>query len=208
MSQATTPRSFYTERIPRQWNRALEAKGEAGEAERRVYEGMAAVDATLRVIVEGDDGGTFHLNIVGGRMSPGQEAAHPPFLTLVHDRAAFEALEREAGDSALGFLGGLAGLAGAIHLTRERLANLAGMKGALYFELTGEGGFSLLTHFGDGPIPAPEEARCRISVDADAYRDLRSGQANPHDAFLSGKIHVEGDMQMAMQLALAVMSPD
>jgi len=200
------PRSFYTERIPAQFNRALERQEARGEDGRALLEDMRAVDGTLKVVVEGEDGGVFYLNIRGGRMAAGETAAHPPFLTLVHDQEAFPRLRDEAGESALGFLGGLAGLAGDMKLTRARLANLAGLEGAMRFTLTGTGGFSLLTHFGPGE--PPEEAACSIAVDADAYRQLRSGELNPQDAFLGGHIRVDGDMQMAMQLALAALSPD
>ena len=58
------------------------------------------------------------------------------------------------------------------------------------------------------PDPIPDEPAATISIDADAYRDLRSGELNPQDAFMNGRIKIEGDMQMAMQLALAAISPD
>lgn len=207
------PRSFYTfytERIPAQFNAALEAQQElaagGGDAHVRALEGMKGVDATLRIVVEGGGGQTFHLNVEGGRMSAGESAARPPIMTLVHDLAAFEVLERESGDSALGFLGGLAGLAGEMKLTAGRIENLKGLSGTLRFELTGDGGFRLLTHFGEDPIP--DEPSCSISIEREAYDQLRSGDLNPQDAFLGGQIKVEGDVQMAMQLALAALSPD
>jgi hypothetical protein len=200
------PRAFYTERIPAQFNRALDEQAGAGEAGARLLENMRAVDATLKIVVESEDGGTFFLNVEQGRMHAGESAARSPFLTLVHDAAAFARLEEEAGESALGFLGGLAGMAGDIRLTRGRLANLEGVSGTVGFEMVGEGGFSLVTHFGAGEPDS--EPRCRISVDADAYTRLKAGELNPQDAFMSGKINVEGDVQIAMQLALAILSPD
>ncbi|MCG8592093.1 MAG: SCP2 sterol-binding domain-containing protein [Proteobacteria bacterium] len=205
MSQPS-PQSFYTERIPTQFNRALDEQAEAGEDGARLLASMQAVNATLCIVARGEGGGTFYLNVAEGRMTPGESAANPPFLTLVHDEKAFQVLEREAGDSALGFLGGLAGMAGEIRLTQQRLDNLQGLAGSLQFEVTGNDGFSLWTHFGSDPLP--EEPHCRIQVTDDAYRELRGGNVNPQDAFMSGKIQVEGDMQMAMQLALAVLSPD
>ncbi|MCZ6464443.1 MAG: SCP2 sterol-binding domain-containing protein [Proteobacteria bacterium] len=206
MSDGPTPQSFYNERIPAQFNKALDEQAELGEGGAKLLGDMNAVNATLQIVVEGDGGGTFCLNVEKGRMTSGDKAVHPPFMTLVHDLAAFEVLERESGDSALGFLGGLAGLAGEIQLTQSRIDNLAGLNGSLRFELTGEDGFSLLAHFGSEPIP--DEPNCSISIDAEAYRQLRSGELNPQDAFMGGQIHIDGDMQMAMQLALALMSPD
>lgn len=201
-----SPEAFYTERIPRQFNRALDEQEASDEDGARLLDDMRAVTATMKIVVQGAGGGEWFLNIDKGRMSSGPAPAKEPFLTLIHDSEAFEVLEREAGDSALGFLGGLAGMAGELRLTRTRLENLAGLSGCLAFSLTGEGGFSLLTHFGSEPMPA--EPTCQISVDGEIYRALRAGEMNPQDAFMSGKIEVGGDMQMAMQLALAVMSPD
>jgi len=206
VSDRPDPRTFYTQRLPEQFDRALREQERAVESARQVLEGMRAVDATIRVEVEGEGGGTFFLNIAGGRLSAGDEPSHPPFLTLLQDRAAFERLAAEAGESALGFLGGMSGLAGEMKLTRGRLDHLAGVQGSLRFQVTGEAGFALVTHFGTGPVPAEPDAQ--ISVAPEAYRALRSGTLEPQDAFLSGQIAVEGDMQLAMQIALAALSPD
>jgi putative sterol carrier protein len=98
----------------------------------------------------------------------------------------------------------------AIKLTRARVAQIAAIKGSLLFELVGEGGFRLVAHLGGEPdrSGADSPPATAIRVDAQAYRELRSGALQPQDAFLAGKIQVEGDMQLAMNLALAVLSPD
>ena len=206
MSDTPSPRSFYGERIPDQFNRALEAQAALGEEGRRVYDAMRAVDATIRVDVEGEGGGTFFLNVRAGEMRAEDSAAHPPFLTLLQDRRAFEHLARESGDSALALLGGLSGLAGEMRLTRSRIENLAEVNGLVSFEVIGEGGFALRTHFGSEPVPA--EPTTTITVDEQAYRELRSGELDPQAAFMNRRIQVEGDMQTAMQLALAAIAPD
>jgi len=200
------PRAFYTERIPAQFNRALDEQEAQGPAGRRVYEAMRAVTATIRVDVTGEGGGTFFLDIERGRMSATTDPAQPPLVTLQQDRRAFERIAAEAGDSALGLLGGLAGLAGEIRLTRSRVEDLAEVKGLLHFEVTGEQGFVLRSHFGSDPVPAVPDTTVRI--DEAAYRDLRSGSLDPQSAFMDHRIVVQGDMQIAMQLALAAVSGD
>lgn len=207
------PRRFFGERLPQQFNHALEdqerrageAAGEDAEAARRLLEAMR-VDTTLRVIVQGEGGGTFHLNVSAGRMTSDDAPAGEPILTLVQDRTAYERVVQEAGDSAMGFLGGLSGLAGEMRLTRGRIENLRGLQGALRFEVTGPEGFALLTHF--GPDPIPDEPTTTLSVAPDTYRELRAGQLDPQAAFMGGRIQIAGDMQLAMQLALAALSPD
>jgi hypothetical protein len=200
------PRSFYGELIPTQFNRALEAQEALGEQGRRVYDGMRAVSASIRIEVKGEGGGTFHLNIEQGRMSASERAEKRPFLTLLQDRRAFDRIAREAGDSAMALLGGLSGLAGEMKLTKSRIDNLALVQGLVHFEVTGEDGFVLRTHFGTSPPPA--EPDTWIRVDEAAYRDLRGGKLDPQAAFMNQQIVVEGDMQMAMQLALAAIAPD
>ena len=200
------PRRYYTETIPLQFNGALDAQERLGENGRDVYQAMREVDATLCVEVRGEGGGRFYLNIRAGRMSAGDEPVQAPFLTVLQDLAAFEMLAREAGDSALGLLGGLSGLAGEMRLTRKRIESLGQLQGAVRFAVGGAEGFALITHFGGGPVP--EAPNASIEVAPDAYRELRSGQLDPGAAFMSGKIKVEGDLQLAMQLALAVLSAD
>ncbi len=204
--EAPEPRSFYTETLPEQWNRALREQERRVEAEQRVLEGMRAVDATLRVRVEAE---TFYLNIAKGRLETGESAAHPPVLTLVQERRDFQRLMQDAGESPLGFLGVLSGLAGEMKLTASRLEGLRRLSGSLRFEVTGDAGFALLAGFGEESAdPADGEPNTRIRIAPEVYADLRSGALDPQNAFMSGRIEVEGDMQLAMQLALAVMAPE
>jgi hypothetical protein len=210
MSDASTDvRRFYTQRVPAQWNRTLEAQEEAAksdEAAARLLAAMRTVNATIGVEVGGDDALCLSLNIEAGRMTAADEATNQPFMTLLHDSDSFETLERESGDSVLGFLGAVAGLKDDMKLTSGRIQTLHGLNGTLRFELRGEKPMVLTAHFGSDPMP--EEASCSISIDGQAYAELRSGELQPQDAFMSGQIEVQGDMQMAMQLALAAMSPE
>ena len=90
MSSVPDPHTFYAEQIPAQFNRALDEQAAKGEEGQRVYGGMCAVNASIRIEVEGEGGGTFFLNIAAGRMSHGAEPDRPPFLTLFQDRRAFD----------------------------------------------------------------------------------------------------------------------
>jgi hypothetical protein len=200
------PRRFFSETIPLQFNATLDAQERLGESGRALYQAMREVEATLCAIVSGEGGGRFYLNIREGRMSAGDAPALPPFITIVQDRPGFDRLAREAGDSALALLGGLSGLGGELRLTRKRIDGFAPLQGALRFAVAGENGFELITHFGPGPVP--EQPSASITVDEAAYRELRGGQLDPAEAFLNGRIKVEGDLQLAMQLALAMLSPE
>jgi hypothetical protein len=132
--------------------------------------------------------------------------ASAPLMTVIQDRRAFERISSEAGDSALGLLGGLSGFTGDFKLTRSRLDNLAGVSGCLGFEVTGDDGFAFRVHFGSEPVPdAPDT---EIKVSPEIYADLREGRLDPQNAFMSGQLDVSGDLQIAMALALAALSPE
>jgi hypothetical protein len=206
VSETPSPSAFFTELLPAQFGAALREQERAVEAASRVLEGMRAVNATIRAEVRGEGGGAFFLNVSAGRLVPGERAAHPPFLSLVLERASFDAFVAEVGGSALGFLGALSGLAQEMKLTKARIDLLASVRGTVRFEVRGAGGFALLVHFGPGEPEA--KPTTSISVERSAYAELREGRLNPQDAFLGGRIQVEGDLQLAMQLALAAVAPD
>jgi len=206
MSQAPDPRTFFGERFPAQLNRALAEQEQTLASAQRALDGMRAVDATIRFVVRGADGGDFFVNVAKGRSQAADAPAQPPFLTIALDRDHYEPLFREAGDNVLGFLGGISGMGAPVRLTQNRVAQIADVGGTLLFELTGEGGFRLLTRLGAGDPTEPADTAIRVATEA--YRELRAGKLEPQEAFLAGKIAVEGDMQKAMQLALAVLSPD
>jgi hypothetical protein len=202
----TDPRTFFTRTIPEQFNAALEVHEARGDEARELSASLRAVTATIRVDVAGEGGGRFFLNIEGGRMLPGEDASQAPFLTLRQDRASFDALVAEVGESAMAMLGGLSGLTGGMHLTQGRVENLSSLDGTVGLRVEGDGGFEVVTHFGTGPMA--EEPAATIRLASDVYGKLRSGELSAPSAFMEGKIQVEGDMQLAMQLALSAVSPD
>jgi hypothetical protein len=139
-------------------------------------------------------------------MIAGNAPTHEPFMTLSHDLDSFEVLERESGDSVLGFLAGLAGLQDEMVLTCERAESLAALNGTLLFVLTGEAGFRLLGHF--GKCDEGGKIDCTLRFDSRTYAELKKGSLSPQDAFLTGRVEVDGDMEMAIALALAALSTD
>ena len=201
---------FYRERVPEQFNRTLESQRAAARddpAAARLLEEMEAVRTAI--IVQVDSGDALHRHayeIDRGEMRCVDEPTRTPFLILGHALEDFPNIRRECGDSLLGFLGGLAGLGDEMRLTSQRVRSLRELDGTLVFERVGPGGFVLFASFG---IERPEpEPRATIRLEGAVYGRLRTGELDPQDAFLDGQIEIDGDMEMAVGLALAALSPD
>jgi hypothetical protein len=210
MSTREDQQTFYRQRVPEQFNRALEGQRMAARndpAASRMLEEMEAVRTAI--VVQVDSGDALHrhvFEIERGEMRCVDESARAPFLILGHTLEDFPNIRRECGDSLLGFLGGLAGLGDEMLLTSQRVRSLRELHGSLVFERTGPGGFVLFASFG---IETPEpEPRTTIRLDEAVYGRLRSGELDPQDAFLGGEIAIEGETEMAIGLALAALSPD
>ena len=208
MTELDEIRRFYTETIPEQFNRAFEAESTKSQ-DTRIDE-MRAVNASLRIRMAGDEtaGGppqVFTLEIDGGRMRPVEESKHPLLFTLEHDAQALGVLRRESGGSILDFLAGMSGVGGELRLTRGRVARLRDIEGTIRVERSGEAPFHLHLHFRREP---QSEIDCSLAMDDATHAALRSGELDAQDAFLTEQVRVEGDMQMAMQLAMAFIGED
>jgi hypothetical protein len=203
---ASDPRTFYCETIPADFNRGLDEQAALGEPGRRVFEAMQTLSATIRVDLVGDDAATFYLNIKDGRMNAAEDAGQPPCIRLIQDDAALQWLMRETDGSLSALLGALAGLGGEMKLTRKRMLDLEAVDGLIRFEVVGDDGFSLLTHFGNREMPAEPDAVIRMSEGS--YAEMRWGRVDPQAAFLDDSITTEGDLQKVMQVAFAVVAPD
>ena len=201
---------FYREHVPEQFNRTLESQRAAARddpAAARLLKEMEAVRTAI--VVQVDSGDALHRHayeIDRGEMRCVDEPSCASFLILGHALEDFPNIRRECGDSLLGFLGGLAGLGDEMRLTSQRVRSLRELDGSLVFERVGPGGFVLSASFG---IETPEpEPRAAIRLDEAVYERLRTGELDPQDAFLNGEIAIEGDIEMAIGLALAALSPD
>lgn len=88
-------------------------------------------------------------------------------------------------------------LESAVSALNEKLGG-ADFGGSAKFAIEGLGALML---DGSGARVADEEADVTLSADAETFQGILSGDVNPTQAFMTGKLSVDGDMGMAMKLA-------
>jgi putative sterol carrier protein len=76
----------------------------------------------------------------------------------------------------------------------------------LEFELEGEGGGFYALRIGDGTVEGSEgcaeDANLRIRLDVDTWRALNRGEISAPEAFLRRRVHLSGNLLLAVKLHL------
>lgn len=88
----------------------------------------------------------------------------------------------------------------AVTALNEKLAG-SDFGGTAKFDITGEG---CIMMDAAGARAGDDAADVTLTADADTFRSILEGNTNPTSAFMTGKLSVDGDMGMAMQLASAL----
>ncbi|HEY9020405.1 MAG: SCP2 sterol-binding domain-containing protein [Paracoccaceae bacterium] len=73
----------------------------------------------------------------------------------------------------------------------------SGFDGSAKFVIEGEGAVMVDS---TGARAGDEDADVTLTASAETFEAMMSGDMNPTSAFMSGKLSVDGDMGMAMQL--------
>ena len=213
MSALEAQRVFYRERVPEQFNASLANQIELAENDpdaKRLLEAMRAVRASVRIEVTGHEETIVHrLEIEDGVMQCHDDVDRAPFLILQHPLDQFPAIARQCGASVLGFLGSMTGLGEDMKLTAQRVRSLRELHGSLLFEVEGNAGFSLVARFGvEAGVADRDPPDASIRLRPEVFEALKSGELDAQDAFFDEKIDVDGDMEIAIGMALAALAAD
>ena len=85
------------------------------------------------------------------------------------------------------------------------LAHLGGVDGSLRLVVSGGPGGDWQVEFKLGPGRIPETPTTTVTLLAEDADRIERGELNPMEAFMAGRIQVEGDMTLMMQLSAAQM---
>lgn len=88
----------------------------------------------------------------------------------------------------------------AVEKLNEKMSG-ADFTGTAKFDIAGEGTIVL---DGSGARVADDDADVTLSADVETFQSMLEGETDPTSAFMSGKLAIDGDMGMAMQLAAAL----
>lgn len=163
----------------------------------------------LLIHVSGDGGGVFAMGFVGGRLQIEQGTADSPPLQLstsADDLRAFvagsvrDAIKAKAGGRVIDGkqLAKIFRVTGKTEQVKAYSGDLA-----LVVE-NGAASHKMTLTFG-GKAPNTASPTTTISIALDDFLAMMGGELNPQAAFFSGKIRLDGDMNLAMGLAAMAM---
>lgn len=202
MADATPldPEKFLRDHVAPRSRRHVEAlRAEIARLDTELSDRLAA-EATIQLVLEGNGGATWYLNLRAGDTQVADTAALPPVMRVYQSREDWEALA-QAELAAGGEVGGGGQPAGR-DLTRSRLDRMQGLAGALEFRMQAEDGERrILVQFGPGERTVP---RCTLRLRVEDAHRLGSGELSPQAAFLQGLVKLEGDLAFAMQVGAAL----
>jgi putative sterol carrier protein len=132
---------------------------------------------TVRVRLDGQGGGHWELRLAQTGLSVGPAGSGDADVTLLQSVEDWRAI-------ALGEPGTV--------------------KGTIRFEVTEYNArtWSILVRFGAGDPAAPDAT---ISIDAETYAEILARRMAPPQAYFAGKVKLAGDVNLALQLGMAMM---
>lgn len=79
----------------------------------------------------------------------------------------------------------------------------AGFEATIQFDLSGESGGQWVVVVADGDVTTEEgqadDPKATIRMSADDFSDMMTGDLDPMNAFMMGKVKVEGDLNTVMK---------
>lgn len=196
-SQPVSAREFFEEVIP------------AAFAQAELPEGARENAVKLGIQLDGEGGGEWLFALVGEELQVQPGSRTEAAFSLVQSVEDWRGALWEGRGGAIGRQASNLFRPGAIAADRaprpEMLAPLQELDGLVRLVVAGgeRGDWSLGLKLGPGEIPA--EANTTVAVSEEDAEAMESGELDPMQAFMTGRIQVTGDMGLVMQLQLILM---
>src|SRR5262249_3273394 len=149
-----TPEIFFKEKVAPQFRRRIDdLQRQITSIQQQIQDRLSA-QGTVRVIIEGDGGGMWYLNVNNGEMTVTTEPGFPLAMTVYQSRSYFDWAASLATESGLF---GPGAQSNQNELTKSRIERLKMLKGLLQFtftQLPDSSEQSFLIQLGDGERPA------------------------------------------------------
>jgi sterol carrier protein 2 len=185
-----TPSKFFTEWLP--------AQVPAGA-------GGGGAGLTIRVQLSGDEGGAWDLKLGGSGLNVSAPDGATADVTVAQTVQDWKAIAvGEAG--AVNLAPAQASPTDILFLDKASQTIAKSVKGTMRFEVTGYNGrtWSLTVKFGPGVV-VEDKPDATISVDAETYGAMLARTLPAPQAYFQGKVKIAGDVNLAMQLGMAMM---
>jgi putative sterol carrier protein len=163
-----------------------------------------AATTSIGLVITGDQGGRWFLNVSGGKMDVGDEPACPVLFSCHQNYDDWCALTR-AGSMFGGVGSDTRGRGSATAFSGSRISRLRALRGTVQLALSSDAGRDerrVVLHFGDGEPAFPPQVT--VSMREDDAAALRAGSLDPQAAFLQGRVKITGDVALAVQLGSAL----
>ncbi len=162
---------------------------------------------TMAIKVTGEGGGEWTVKLAGGKLEVAKGLDAAALVTLVLSAPNFvQAVTGQLDDLRMqpqGMGGGGVSPEVIKQQAQKNIEALTQIHGMLEFHAEDpQKPFVVGIKFGG---PMKDQADCVIKMDQEDIRAMAKGETNPQAAFMSGKIRIEGDMGLLMQLTPLMM---
>ena len=187
-------------------------------AETAVPDEVKAVELELGVLLDGEGGGEWLFRMVEGSLTVLAGSRTTAAFTLVQSVDDWRGALWEGRGGAVGkgasavfrpetLAGGQSGPGGlAVAPSPAALAQMQSLDGFVQMVVSGAAGGDWGVGFKLGPGEIPADPTLTVTLGADDAAALESGELNPIEAFMAGRIQVDGDIALLMQMQAAALS--
>ncbi len=179
-------------------------------AEADVPDALKNFEGKIGIQLEGEGGGEWTFQVEDGALQVAREPRDEAAFTFAQSVADWRGALWEGRGGAIGkqasglFRPGQlqaaqpGSLGGAP--TPAALTQLRALDGLLRMIVTGGQGGDWSVDFRLGPGPMPEQPTTAIRITSEDAAAMERGELNPIEAFMAGRIQLEGDMALMMQM--------